>query len=50
MGGRLADTSLADKVKQARKGFSSTYNPGKGFAALQAAIDDPNYTKGVELF
>ena len=49
MGGRLADTSLADKVKQARKGFSSTYKPGKGFAALQAAIDDPNYTKGVEL-
>lgn len=49
MGGRLADTSLADKVKQARKGFSSTYNPGKGFDALRAAIDDPNYTKGVEL-
>ena len=49
MGGKLADTSLADKVKQARKGFSSTYSPGKGFAALQAAIDDPNYTKGVEL-
>ena len=48
MGGRLADTSLADKVKQARKGFSSTYSPGKGFAALQAAIDDPNYTRGVK--